>query len=54
MMSMLAIESVEWMVAKDHASETLQHPSMDVGIKYDALNVGPTMITFALCDVVRF
>ncbi|CAK9872469.1 unnamed protein product [Sphagnum jensenii] len=45
--------SVEWMVAEDHASETLQHPSMDVGIGFNALNIGPTMFTYAFCDVVR-
>ncbi|KAH8967865.1 hypothetical protein BDL97_03G099100 [Sphagnum fallax] len=54
MMSVPAMASVEWMVAEDYASETLQHPGMDVGTESDALNVGPTMLTSALCDVVRF
>jgi hypothetical protein len=54
MMSVLAITFVEWMVVEDHANETLQHKSMDVGIEFDALNVGPTMLTIVLYDVVRF
>jgi hypothetical protein len=54
MMSVPAMAYVEWMVVEDHTSETLQHPSMDIGTKSDALNVGPTMLTFALCDVVKF
>jgi hypothetical protein len=46
--------SMEWMVVEDHGNETLQHPSMNVGTASNALNVGPTMFTFALYDVVRF
>jgi hypothetical protein len=53
-MSVPTIAFVKWMDAKDHANETLQHPSMDVEIENDALNIGPTMIAYALCDLVRF
>jgi hypothetical protein len=54
MMFMPVMASMEWMVVEDHTNETLQHPSMNIGTAFDAPNVGPTMFTFALSDVVRF